>query len=143
MDSYKYSKEEAYLYMTLLQGVINRMETNSALYKTSCVAFVGIICAVSSSLNKSSILWVAYLITIIFSLIDALYLSLEKGYRDKYIQLSNAFLSDFKISGKPFDLMPNKEYFTIKNLHECYKSWSIWIIYGAICFATLVLHIGL
>ena len=75
-------------YLTILQGVIGRMATNSAAAKTWCIALVSAIIVVIADKGQPGYVWIALVPASLFFLLDAYYLGLERQFRERY----NAFI---------------------------------------------------
>lgn len=76
-------------YLTILQGVIGRMGSNSAGAKTWCVALVSAIIVVIADRGEPGYVWIALVPVSLFFLLDAYYLGLERQFRERY----NNFIS--------------------------------------------------
>ena len=73
-------------YLTILQGVIGRVASNSASAKTWCVTLVSAIVVVVAQKDAPDpdILWISLLPVALFFLLDAYYLGLERQFRERY-----------------------------------------------------------
>jgi len=71
-------------YLTILQGVISRMASNSAGAKTWCIALVSAIIVVVADKAEPGYVWIAIVPVALFFLLDAYYLGLERQFRDRY-----------------------------------------------------------
>src|SRR5688572_18813742 len=71
-------------YLTILQGVIGRMASNSAGAKTWCIALVSAIIVVVADKAEPGYVWIALVPVALFFLLDAYYLGLERQFRDHY-----------------------------------------------------------
>lgn len=71
-------------YLTILQGVIGRMASNSAGAKTWCIALVSAIIVVVADKAEPGYVWIALVPVALFFLLDAYYLGLERQFRDRY-----------------------------------------------------------
>lgn len=71
-------------YLTILQGVIGRMASNSAGAKTWCIALVSAIIVVIADKGEPGFVWIALVPVGLFFLLDAYYLGLERQFRDRY-----------------------------------------------------------
>jgi hypothetical protein len=76
-------------HLTILQGVISRMATNSSSCKTWCVTLVSAILSLSFSGQKFHIIVVALFPIVVFGLLDAYYLFLEASFRKQYNSFVN------------------------------------------------------
>lgn len=71
-------------YLTILQGVIGRMASNSASAKAWCVALVSAIIVVVADKSEPGCVWIALVPVGLFFFLDAYYLGLEKQFRERY-----------------------------------------------------------
>jgi len=71
-------------YLTILQGVIDRMASNSAGAKTWCIALVSAIIVVIADKGEPRYVWIALVPVGLFFLLDAYYLGLERQFRERY-----------------------------------------------------------
>lgn len=71
-------------YLTVLQGVISRMASNSAGAKTWCIALVSAIIVVIADKGEPRYVWIALVPVGLFFLLDAYYLGLERQFRERY-----------------------------------------------------------
>lgn len=116
-------------HLTMMQGVINRMATNSASCKAWCVSLVSALLVVIMDKGKSELFPVAYIPAILFLLLDGYYLVQEKRFRNSY----NAFIDKLHAN----DIVANDLYAISPSgswqaalLHSA-KSFSIWPFYVA------------
>ena len=68
----------------MLQGIINRLASNSASCKTWCVTLVSAVTVVAADKDNINLLLVAGLPILLFGMLDAYYLGLERRFRDCY-----------------------------------------------------------
>jgi hypothetical protein len=71
-------------HLAMLQGVIARMAGNSANCKTWCVGLVSALVVVVADKEKPSLLIAAAVPVVIFLVLDAYYLALERRFRHSY-----------------------------------------------------------
>jgi len=71
-------------YLTILQGVIGRMASNSAAAKTWCIALVSAIMVVVAGKGEPRYVWLALVPVSLFFVLDAYYLGLERQFRVRY-----------------------------------------------------------
>src|SRR6266496_6828526 len=73
-------------HLSMLQGVIGRLANNSASCKTWCVSLTSALAVVAAGqqANRPRILSVAALPIVLFCLLDAYYLGLERRFRSCY-----------------------------------------------------------
>lgn len=71
-------------YLGILQSIINRMAANSSGCKTWCVAIVSAILVVVADKGKPDYALLSTVPIVLFFFLDAYYLGLEHGFRDRY-----------------------------------------------------------
>ncbi len=71
-------------YVTILQNIITRMATNSTGCKTWCITLVSAVIVIVADKGKPSYIWISVIPIMLFGLLDAYYLLLEKTFREKY-----------------------------------------------------------
>lgn len=71
-------------HLSLLQDVIGRMNTNSANCKTWCITLIAGMLVVLAEKENWHALWLLVVPALLFSLLDAYYLALERAYREHY-----------------------------------------------------------
>ncbi len=128
-------------YLQMLQGVIDRMARNSATCKNFCITLVGVIAALSKSGQSPNAIWVALLPIAIFVLLDGLYLSLEKGFRKTYADFVDKLHKGEAKSEDIFRIAPPPGYSTPKQMLEACRSWSVWLLYGALLILLFVVRV--
>lgn len=72
------------VHLEIVQSVIQRMAENSVSCKTWCITIVSAILVIVADKGNSSHLWIALFPTVLFAILDAYYLALEKGFRNSY-----------------------------------------------------------
>jgi hypothetical protein len=78
-------------HLSIMQSVIQRMAANSTGAKTWCVTLVSAILVVVADKDKPQLVWIAGIPTILFMILDAYYLGLERGFRRSYNDFIDAF----------------------------------------------------
>ena len=134
-----HSAVEAHLIM--MQGVINRMATNSASCKAWCVSLVSALLVVIMDKGKPEFLPIAYIPAVLFLLLDGYYLIQEKRFRNSY----NAFIDKLhakRIASNDLYAMSATGSWVAALWHAA-KSFSIWPFYLAmICFIRFAESLG-
>lgn len=92
-------------HLGFIQGVINRMGSNSFLVKGWTVALVAAIFALASKDTNQNFIYIALLPIICFWFIDAYYLHQEKLFRELYAGVANDSISSktFTMDTKPLN----------------------------------------
>jgi hypothetical protein len=127
-------------YVTILQGVITRMATNSANCKTWCVSLASVILVLTADKNKgnASYALIALIPTFLFAFLDTYYLGQERAYREVY----NRFIENLT-TGKAeltelFRLKPLNKV-SGKDLQKAFFSISVCPFYTAITLTVCIL----
>lgn len=114
-------------HLTIMQDVIRRMAENSRSCKVWCVTLVSAILVLSAQTGNAQHVLTALVPVILFLVLDAYYLALERGSRNAY----DAFvqkLHSCKLT--PCDLYVVKPKEAIPKLFlQCLPSFSIWPFY--------------
>ncbi len=71
-------------HLDMIQGVINRMASNSFVFKGWSITIIAGLSAFAAKDTNNRLLVLSVVATILFWLVDAYYLSLERAYRDLY-----------------------------------------------------------
>ena len=71
-------------HLEIMQGVINRMAENSRSCKVWCVTLVAAILVLVARTGESSHALIALVPTLLFLVLDAYYLALERAFRNSY-----------------------------------------------------------
>jgi hypothetical protein len=93
-------------YLTMLQGVITRMATNSSSCKTLCVTLVSAIVVIVADKGKPNFAGIALLPIILLGLLDAYYLGLEQGFRNTYNEFVKKMQADEATTKDLFLVIP-------------------------------------
>ncbi len=91
--------ENKYKHLEFIQGVINRLYTNSFLLKGWSVVLISALFALSAANSKIEFIFLAYILAIAFWGLDGYFLAVEKKYRDLYdnVRLIEPDLIDFNM----------------------------------------------
>jgi len=71
-------------HLSIVQSAIERMATNSASSKTWCITLVAAILVIFADKSDSRFAYLAVVPTVLFCVLDAYYLAIEKGFREAY-----------------------------------------------------------
>jgi len=96
-------------YLSILQGVISRMAANSASCKTWCITIVSAILVLLGRNAESNLLYVAIVPVILFCILDAYYLGLERSFRQRYNKFVEKLHSETATVQDIYLLTPPKE----------------------------------
>lgn len=111
-------------HLDFLQSAITRMGTNSANLKTSVLTVTTAVLGFAAAASRPEIILYTLPIVVLFALMDARYLALERGFRQSYDS----------VRIKPLDEVPD---FAIRSASEgpfpaALLSWSVALFYGLI-----------
>lgn len=120
-------------HLEFIQGIINRMNSNSFSIKGWTITIVSALLALYANSSNVTYIFVAIMPTILFWFIDAYYLQQERIFRALYNDIVN---NNEKI--KLFD-MPINNYKNGRNSYCCvFWSRTIAPLYGLICIILLI-----
>lgn len=110
-------------HLELVQNAITRMGTNSAALKGYCMGIVAALIALSGAIEKPRVLFLGIPIVLVFAVLDATYLTLERGFRSHY--------DDLRL--RPLDQEPDFHVTTsgTDSFLSSLASWSVLGFYGA------------
>lgn len=74
-------------HLELVQNAVTRMGANSAALKGYCMGIVAALIALAGAIEKPRVLFLALPVILVFAVLDAAYLSLERGFRNHYDEL--------------------------------------------------------
>lgn len=87
-NDFKENSQAVHTHLGIIQSVIQRMSANSTSSKAWCITLVSAVLVIVADKGKPQYAWIAVIPTVLFLVLDAYYLALEKGFRDSY----NAFI---------------------------------------------------
>lgn len=131
-------------YLSIVQGVINRMAANSAGCKTWCIALVSVILLIIADKGRPELVWLSLVPIVLFLFLDAYYLALERGFRDQY----NTFIRKLH-SGKAtvddvFIVSPGTGFWAILlDIVKAFASIAVWPFYGLLVLMLVIAAIWL
>lgn len=123
-------------HLSITQAVIQRMASNSASCKAWCITLVSAILVVVADKGKPEFALIALIPTLLFLVLDAYYLALERGFRDSY----NAFIGKLHmgrvVAVDLYAVTPSGS--VVKALIGSFRSFSIWPFYGTLVGMVLI-----
>lgn len=102
-------------HLTILQGVIERMAGDSRSLKAWCITIVAAILVVVAGQDKPDYVLIALIPTVMFCVLDAYYLGLERGFRKAY----EGFVRKLHD-----ETLTTNDMYVVKPIG---KMWSLWI----------------
>lgn len=131
--------QAAQSHLNMLQAIIQRMSTNCTSCKTWCVTLVSGLMVVLFT-NSKSILFPAILVPIIlFFVLDAYYLSLEKRFRDAHNNFIKKMHDGTLIVSDLFVMAPSGD--QKKAFFKAMSSFSVWPFYATLFLLNLVIYL--
>lgn len=129
-------------YLTILQGVIGRMASNSAGAKTWCIALVSVIIVVVAEKTEPGYVWIALVPVALFFLLDAYYLGLERQFRDRYNGFIKKLHEDMAEVEDVFIVTPGGGLSgTVKAAFRACGSVSVWPFYLLLALMLLAVRV--
>ena len=121
-------------HLSILQGIIGRMNSNSVTCKTSCL--VSIAAAMVALAVSDKLTWtpIAIIPTILFLILDIYYLTQERSFRHSY----NAFVDKLHKDGEVNLLDLYKVVPGPKEFVASLSSFAIWPFYGTLSALILI-----
>lgn len=84
----KTTPDDKRYHLEFIQGVINRLSSNTFLFKGWSITIIGAVFTAMIATNNNDFLWLILGVVLMFWAIDAYYLMLERGYRKLYKQVA-------------------------------------------------------
>ncbi len=126
-------------YLSILQGIINRMASNSAGSKTWCVGLVSAILVLIADKGRAEYVWISLVPITLFFFLDAYYLGMERRFRDIYNEFIGKIHREIATVNDMFIVNPGKGVgMVLKSTFRALFSISVWPFYFLLAL-TLVL----
>lgn len=110
-------------HLEFIQGVIGRMGNNSANLKNYCMTLSAGALGLSAAVQRSDVLIFCLPMVLIFSVLDASYLRLERAFRDQYESIRMQ-----KIDCQP-DFIIAPAWSSVNSRFQAFFSWSVFGFY--------------
>lgn len=120
-------------HLEMLQDVISRMAGSSASIKNYCMTISAAIIGLATAIEKPETLIYTIPIIIIFGVLDAHYLRLERAFRDQFNSVRKSDLSE-----RP-DFVISPSWTAGHSVFSGITSWSVWPFYGSVILAFTVI----
>lgn len=117
-------------HLTLLQGLIVRMAENSRSCKLWCVTLVAAVLVLAARTDQPNYILLAQLPSILFLLLDAYYLALERAFRASYNKFVDKLHRGELQSADLYRIAPATPIW--RYFFSSLKSFSIWLFYPAL-----------
>jgi hypothetical protein len=130
MDKIDHDSPAVQSSLTILEDVITRMAANSANAKTWCIALVSAILVLLADRDSADLFWIAIGPIVLFCMLDAYYLAMEKGFRDRYNQLVKRLHAGATVVDDLFVVIPaGQSPLSVANAWRALRSFSVWPFY--------------
>ncbi len=123
-------------HLGILQGVIQRMATNSSSCKAWCVTLVSAVLVIVADKGQPDYAWIAMLPTFVFAALDAYYLALEKAFRNSYNDFISKLHNKTLKSNDLYSVLPKGE--MSKMQYQSIMSFSVWGFYCSLAVLIVV-----
>lgn len=120
-------------HLDFIQGVINRLSTNSFLLKGWSVVLISALFALSAKDSNVAFVFLAYFPAVIFWALDGYFLSLERRYRALYDRVREIEPGEIDFSMRLDDPASNYE-----RWHSAFFSKTLIPFHGALIAAVLI-----
>lgn len=123
-------------HLGILQAVIERMAGNSSSAKAWCITLVSAILVVVADKGHPRYALIALIPTVLFLVLDAYYLALERGFRESYCLFIGKLHRSELRAADLYEVKPSGS--LVKGLFASLFSFSIWPFYLALLAMILV-----
>jgi hypothetical protein len=127
---FKENSQAVQSHLTILQSVIQRMANNSASSKAWCITLVSAILVIVADKGKPQYAWIAVIPTLLFFVLDAYYLALEKGFRNAYNSFIRKLHSEALSTADLFVVVPQGS--MLGHFVRSILSFSVWPFYATL-----------
>ena len=112
----KTASEDKRTHLGMIQDVINRMASNSFLFKGWSITIIAAISAFAAKDSNKALMIIPIVSTLLFWAIDGYYLMLERAFRKLYEKVAGKSVTDIDFVMKPAleDITFNKWFSTLK-----------------------------
>ena len=124
-----YSEESAAVqaHLGIAQSVIQRMASNSASCKAWCISLVAAILVIVADKGKPNYALIAAIPTLLFLVLDAYYLALERCFRGSYNEFIDKVHAGRVAASDLYAVTPKGS--LLKVFAQSLRSFSIWPFY--------------
>jgi hypothetical protein len=117
-------------HLNITQAAITRMASNSAGCKAWCITLVSAILVIVADKGKPPYALIALIPAVLFLVLDAYYLALERCFRQSYNTFIEKLHGGQVASSDLYAVMPGGS--VLKSFGAAILSFSIWPFYGTI-----------
>ena len=131
-----YDSSAVRTHLTIMQGVIERMAENSRSCKLWCVTLVAAVLVLVARTGKADHALIALAPAVLFYVLDAYYLALERGFRSSYSNFVRRIHERQATSSELYTVAPNGS-IPRGTLWAMFKSFSVLPFYAVVVGAVL------
>lgn len=121
-------------HLELIQNVVSRMANNSSSLKNYCMTLVAAMIGLSAAVRESDILLYLLPIILVFALLDANYLRLERSFRAQYDSVRKGALDT-----EP-DFLITTGWGANHKWYQSLWSWSVFWFYSSLVIAIFMVR---
>lgn len=140
-----FEKPDVQHFISYLEGIINRMASNSASCKNWLLAIIAACMAMQPSLQAATEkIWLAYPLVILFCVLDAYYIGCEKYFRN----IMGEFVKKVRLDGSQYvsglyEFEKRSVWDDIKSVFRGFFSIATWPFYGTIIVLVFLIDKGI
>lgn len=141
-DNISFESPAVQSYLTILQGIINRMASNSSGCKTWCITLVSAVIVIIADKGRPNFIWISVVPISLFFFLDAYYLGLERQFRDVYngfvrkLHAKNATIEDIFIVNPGSSVIK-----AIGSTISASVSGAVWPFYALLAVMLIVVRV--
>lgn len=144
MQNINFDSTSAQNYLSIVQGVINRMAGNSASSKTWCITLVSAIIVFAYERNKPDAIQIALIPFFLCFVLDTYYLALERHFISIFNEFVKRLRSGTASTADLYVIKPPPPGFNmLKLIFATFSSVSIWPFYSLLLVTLIIMRIWL
>ena len=120
-------------HLEMLQNVISRMAGNSASVKNYSMTIAAAIIGLATAIQQAEVLLYTVPIILIFGVLDAHYLRLERAFRDQFNSVRKSGIEEMP------DFLISPSWSAGHKMFSGILSWSVWLFYGPLVIVLLAI----
>ena len=133
-QSYKENSQTIQTHLEITQSVIQRMAANSTSCKTWCITLVSAILVIVADKGKSQYALITVIPTILFLILDAYYLALERMFRNSYNNFIEKLHTGQIVTSDLYAVVTSGN--KLRIFGESLLSFSVWPFYSTLFIMT-------
>jgi hypothetical protein len=129
-NEYRENSQAVQAHLNVTQSVIQRMASNCASCKAWCITLVSAILVIVADKGKPQYALIAIIPTVLFLILDAYYLALERMFRQAYNSFIDKLHKGKVVASDLYAVTPAGNLF--KTFFSSLLSFSIWPFYATL-----------